>query len=139
MILRKHLLCLLRRPDNRTIRYEEVENLDENFVHKFQDHEENRILQAAEAKAKEHDPGNPLRVDIEPLIDVSAMSVRDDFPTSRAFILFRSMGLRHLTVVDKMNRPVGMITRKDLIGMHIEHAVHSQSNPLLANQHAHHA
>ena len=34
--------------------------------------------------------------------------------------MFRTLGLRHLTVVDMANRAVGIITRKDLMGYNLE-------------------
>ena len=135
MLLRKHLLCLMKLPGGTVLKYEDLEGLDNEYVHTFSEREEGRIIQNAEAKVKESNNVAVPTISIEPYMDVSAMSVREDCPTSRAFLVFRSLGLRHLTVVDKMNTPVGMITRKDLLGMHIEHAVHMAENPL----HAHHA
>jgi CBS-domain-containing membrane protein len=58
--------------------------------------------------------GDGLQVDLHPYIDTSVFSVIDTFSIMRAYTLFRSMGLRHLPVVDKCNRVVGMITRKDM-------------------------
>ncbi len=52
-------------------------------------------------------------------VDLSAMSVDENFPIHRAYIIFRALGLRHLTVVDKHNVPIGMISRKELIGMYV--------------------
>lgn len=42
--------------------------------------------------------------------------VPDSFSVERTYILFRTMGLRHLVVVDDHCRPRGMVTRKDLLG-----------------------
>ena len=38
----------------------------------------------------------------------------------RTYIIFRTLGLRHLTVVDMANRVVGIISRKDLMGFALE-------------------
>ncbi len=54
-------------------------------------------------------------LDLEPHMNRSPFSVHHDFQLSLAFRLFRSMGLRHLPVVDDGNQVVGIITRKDLI------------------------
>ena len=48
--------------------------------------------------------------------------------------LFRSMGLRHLTIVNYHNEPVGMITRKDLMGKIVSKRIYERfgcDNPLL--------
>ncbi len=36
-------------------------------------------------------------------------------PASHSYTLFRTMGLRHLPIVDECNCIVGMITRADLL------------------------
>ncbi|KAM9308584.1 chloride channel protein C-like [Gastrophryne carolinensis] len=61
-----------------------------------------------------------LFINLEPYINKSAVSVQTHFSLQRAYILFRTLGLRHLTVVDLQNRAVGMITRKDLISLRLE-------------------
>ncbi|MEC7291860.1 MAG: CBS domain-containing protein, partial [Pseudomonadota bacterium] len=54
--------------------------------------------------------------DISPRIDASALCVRSDFSLHRAYMIFRTMGLRHLLVVDVAQaRPVGIVTRHDLV------------------------
>ena len=56
-----------------------------------------------------------LRIDLMPFTNTSAFSVPDTFSVSATYNLFRSMGLRHLVVVNKYNSVIGMITRKDLV------------------------
>jgi chloride channel 7 len=46
--------------------------------------------------------------------------VQEDFSLARAYSLFTSMGVRHLIVVDEVNRVRGIITRKDLTGSKLE-------------------
>lgn len=43
------------------------------------------------------------------------ISVQAGCPLSRVFTLFRSLGIRHLCVVDDENSPLGMITRKEIM------------------------
>ncbi|KAF8790282.1 Chloride channel protein A like protein [Argiope bruennichi] len=55
-----------------------------------------------------------------PYVNKSAVCVRGEFSLHRAYIIFRSLGLRHLIVVNESNEVVGIITRKDLMGYNIE-------------------
>lgn len=50
----------------------------------------------------------------------SAPRIEEEFSLHRTYIIFRTLGLRHLTVVDMVNRVVGIITRKDLMGFSLE-------------------
>ncbi|XP_053101924.1 chloride channel protein C-like [Hemicordylus capensis] len=61
-----------------------------------------------------------LFINLEPYINKSAVSVQAHFSLQRAYIIFRSLGLRHLTVVDLQNQVVGIITRKDLMSFQLE-------------------
>ncbi|XP_063155341.1 chloride channel protein C-like [Candoia aspera] len=67
-----------------------------------------------------------LFINLEPYINKSAVSVQAHFSLQRTYIIFRSLGLRHLTVVDLQNKVVGIITRKDLISFHLEKNLGSQ-------------
>lgn len=59
-------------------------------------------------------------VDLECYINRSAPRIDENFSLHRTYIIFRTLGLRHLTVVDMSNRVVGIITRKDLMGFNLE-------------------
>lgn len=61
-----------------------------------------------------------LWLDLNPVVNRSAMSVSEDFSLHRAYIILRSLGLRHLVVTDVNNRVRGIITRKDLMGFRVE-------------------
>lgn len=52
-------------------------------------------------------------------MNITVYSVGVEFAVSEAYTMFRTMGLRHLPVVNHHNRVKGMITKKDLI----EHSV----------------
>lgn len=54
-------------------------------------------------------------IDLRAHIDTSPFSVVDSFSVARAFMIFHSIGLRHLVVTDVDNRPVGIVTRKDFL------------------------
>lgn len=65
----------------------------------------------------------------DPYINKSAMSVQAHFSLQRTYIIFRTLGLRHLTVVDRQNRVVGVITRKDLMPFPLEERLRLQLAP----------
>lgn len=46
-----------------------------------------------------------------------------DFSLQRSYRIFRTLGLRHLVVIDMRNKVVGMITRQDLMQFHIQERV----------------
>lgn len=49
------------------------------------------------------------------------MSVKSNFSLHRTYIIFRSLGLRHLTITSvDGGQVVGMITRRDLMGFNLE-------------------
>ena len=54
----------------------------------------------------------------------SAVSIQDKFSLHRTYIIFRTLGLRHLTVVDQHNHVLGILTRKDLMGYAMEERLH---------------
>ncbi|ORC87433.1 chloride channel protein [Trypanosoma theileri] len=55
-------------------------------------------------------------IDLAPYVDLSAYYVRDVMCISRTYYIFRHLGLRQLPVVDRCNRVVGVITRKNFVG-----------------------
>lgn len=71
----------------------------------------------------EHGEHGEDMVDLTPYANTSALTVPHHFSVERAYHIFRSMGLRHLTVVDDNNRIQGIVTRKDLLGYRLDAAV----------------
>lgn len=118
MVLRKHVLVLLQSKSGVALTYEMLEGTenDVDYVHEIPAKEEIKMLKVLETTRN---------ISFKDIVDTSAVTVRANFPIQRAFIIFRSLGLRHMTVVDSRNCPVGMVTRKELLGMHIEHGIHS--------------
>lgn len=51
------------------------------------------------------------------------MSIQEKFSVQRTYIIVRTLGLRHLTVVNDHNHVVGIITRKDLMGFNLQEKV----------------
>ena len=54
-------------------------------------------------------------VSLHPYIDAGAYMVSEETTARRVWSLFRSLGMRHIVVVDTRHLPIGMITRRDLI------------------------
>lgn len=71
----------------------------------------------------DHGDQAEIMVDLKPYVNTSAVTVPQTFSTERAYLIFRSMGLRHMTVVDESNCVLGMVTRKDLMGYRLDRAV----------------
>eukprot|EP00760_Papus_ankaliazontas_P031770 PhM_4_TR5448/c0_g1_i1/m.77757/K05016/CLCN7; chloride channel 7 len=61
-----------------------------------------------------------LMLDLRPYYDSSAFSVMSTSSISRTYYLVRSLGLRHLVVVNENNEVVGVLTRKDLVAGNLE-------------------
>ena len=121
MILRKHVLVVLKTSSEITLTYDMLEGTqnDSDYVHEVSKKAELKILRAV---------GTSRVIDFTDVVSSGSVTVQESFPIQRAFIIFRSLGLRHMTIVNKYNVPVGIITRKELLGMHIEHGVHSHSH-----------
>ena len=51
-------------------------------------------------------------LDLRPYIDSIAAAVQESFALERTYVVFRTLGLRDLVVVDRHNHVKGMITRK---------------------------
>ena len=52
-------------------------------------------------------------------VHTSAIKVATEFSLARALILYRTLGLRAIVVVDENNIAVGMLTRQDLLPFHV--------------------
>jgi chloride channel 7 len=62
-------------------------------------------------------------IDLKPYVDVSAFAVPETLSLARTYDLFRNMGLRHLTVVDRFNCVAGIITRHNLLESNLDDCV----------------
>ena len=54
-------------------------------------------------------------IDLSPYLDTSAYSIQEGTCLSVMYHTFRTLGMRHLVVLNRKNEIVGMITRKDLV------------------------
>ncbi|KAI9115101.1 hypothetical protein K1719_014114 [Acacia pycnantha] len=56
-----------------------------------------------------------MYIDLAPFLNPSPYIVPEDMSLSKVYNLFRQLGLRHLFVVPRPSRVLGLITRKDLL------------------------
>ena len=63
----------------------------------------------------ENGGGEDSMIDLSDYIDRSTLNVQIGFPMSKVYTLFRSLGLRHLCVVNPDGECVGILTRKELM------------------------
>lgn len=56
-----------------------------------------------------------MYIDLAPFLNPSPYVVPEDMSLSKAYNLFRQLGLRHILVVPRASRVIGLITRKDLL------------------------
>lgn len=54
-------------------------------------------------------------IDLRPIMNRGALSVNTDTSAIKIHEMFQSIGIRHLTVTDRYNRVVGIITRKEIV------------------------
>ncbi|XP_047952269.1 chloride channel protein CLC-d-like isoform X2 [Salvia hispanica] len=56
-----------------------------------------------------------MYIDLAPFLNSSPYVVPEDMSLTKVYTLFRQLGLRHLLVVPRASRVIGMISRKDLL------------------------
>lgn len=61
-----------------------------------------------------------MMVDVSHYMNRSVLTVREECSAAKVYTIFRALGLRHMCVVDDLQHPVGMVTRKDLMCSHSE-------------------
>ena len=57
-------------------------------------------------------------LDLRPFIDTTAHSVNEHTSILRTYRMFRTLGLRHLCIINKHNNLLGIVTRADLASLH---------------------
>ena len=60
-------------------------------------------------------PSSSSVLNLSRYVDEGAFMVSEETSARRVWALFRSLGMRHIVVVDRRHQPVGMITRRDLL------------------------
>ncbi|GAM27511.1 hypothetical protein SAMD00019534_106870, partial [Acytostelium subglobosum LB1] len=113
LVLRNTILVLLKhRIYYRGLGREII--LDDNFRHK-------QFIKETSKKAPKiedlefHKYEEERLIDLRPYMNSSGITIHDTFSYVEAYKLFRTMGLRHLAVIDINNDVIGIVTRKDLL------------------------
>ncbi|XP_051129565.1 chloride channel protein CLC-d [Andrographis paniculata] len=78
-----------------------------------------------------------MYIDLAPFLNPSPYVVPEDMSLTKVYNLFRQLGLRHILVVPRASRVIGMVTRKDLLIEDSEDnsAVELQSTRVREQQH----
>lgn len=135
LVVRDHLMVLLRRALARgTTANLEVtyEDLNHQFVTAAARHliweQHMAVLQgrSMEGVPASHNPVLQEVLDLRPYINTSAAAIQESFSVERTYVVFRTLGLRHLVVVDRHNHVKGIVTRKDLLGFRLDEAVEKE-------------
>ncbi|CAN6250378.1 unnamed protein product [Urochloa humidicola] len=121
LILRDHLLVLLRKKDFACSCTASTLNTSKHFAHdefaKRGSGKQDRI-EDIELSAEELE----MFVDLHPFTNTSPYTVLETMSLAKALILFREVGLRHLLVLPKSSKRapvVGILTRHDFMPEHI--------------------
>ncbi|CAD7698710.1 unnamed protein product [Ostreobium quekettii] len=128
LITRHHLLVLLRALRSRgstghlSVSYDELKRRNVTAKARREVSEQQRALQIGNNGDHSEGDSSDELLDLGMYINRSAMKVQESFSVERTYILFRTMGLRHLVVVDEHNHVKGIVTRKDLLGFRLDDA-----------------
>uniref|UniRef100_A0A7S3QRS0 CBS domain-containing protein n=1 Tax=Dunaliella tertiolecta TaxID=3047 RepID=A0A7S3QRS0_DUNTE len=68
-----------------------------------------------------------------PYVNTSSFVILDTFSVERTYIMIRTMGLRHLVVVDEHNHVRGIVTRKDMMGDRLDYALERALGGVVSN------
>ena len=75
--------------------------------------------------SQDHQNFENVSINLRPFVNTSAIAIQTSFSVARTYILFRTLGLRHLTVLGESNEIVGIVTRKDLTSEKLSKALHT--------------
>ena len=78
------------------------------------------VREKLEALADGGDSNDGRKIDLEDYVNTSAVSVATRFSLQRTYLLFRTLGLRRMVVLDEGGAVEGILTRKDLMGFVLE-------------------
>ena len=73
--------------------------------------------------SRDHKNFENVSINLRPFVNTSAIAIHTSFSVARTYILFRTLGLRHLTILDESNQVTGIVTRKDLTSDKLDKAL----------------
>jgi chloride channel 7 len=135
-VARDHLLKLVVEAVRRgtthqlEVGYEEVSRgLIDPMIYAREEEHQLAVLEGSVLASSSISPGSSSsrhlwdeELDLYPYINMSAYRVSETFSVEKAYLLFTTMGLRHLVVVDESNRVKGIVTRKDVLPYKLQEA-----------------
>lgn len=136
LIYRRHLCVLLQRKDffiekpapfTRKPAGETTLLYNDQYALSYRDIESNYPRYPKIQDIKLDDDERDLWMDLTPYMNPTPHTVQDQTPVPRTFRLFRSLGLRHITVLNRRNEVRGVITRKDLTPAHLKFCLEALS------------
>ncbi|GLE00184.1 hypothetical protein PINS_up008911 [Pythium insidiosum] len=129
LIHRRHLCVLLQRKDffierptpfTRRPASDTTLLYNDQYALSYRDLERNYPRYPTIHDIRLDDDERDLWMDLTPYLNPTPHVVQDQTPVPRAFRLFRSLGLRHLVVLNRRNEVRGVVTRKDLTPSHLK-------------------
>ncbi|RHX99267.1 hypothetical protein DYB36_003616 [Aphanomyces astaci] len=129
IIQRKHLCVMLQRKDfslNKPDPYTRKPAGEESFLYNeqyalsYRDIESTYPRYPSITDIRLDSTERDLWMDLTPYMNPTPHTIQDQTPVPRAFRLFRSLGLRHLVVLNRHNQVKGIVSRKDLTPEHLK-------------------
>ncbi|XP_046660169.1 H(+)/Cl(-) exchange transporter 7-like isoform X2 [Homalodisca vitripennis] len=114
LILRQQLLVLLKHQAYKYPSPQTFKQMSECLALYLKESRKHLKIEKIEVDPLYYD----VEVDLTPYYDPYPYVVQETMPLTKSYDLFRSLGLRHMIVVDEENVVVAMVTRKDLAKYH---------------------
>uniref|UniRef100_A0A803R8N4 CBS domain-containing protein n=1 Tax=Cannabis sativa TaxID=3483 RepID=A0A803R8N4_CANSA len=117
LMLRTHLLVLLQSKAD----FQHSPLPSDSRGSRFIRHSLNEFVKPASSKGISIDDVHlssddlEMYIDLAPFLNPSPYIVPEDMSLTKVYNLFRQLGLRHIFVVPRPSRVIGLITRKDLL------------------------
>ncbi|KAJ8021349.1 Chloride transport protein 6 [Holothuria leucospilota] len=125
--LLKNRVCFMEHSSSSTRPEMDYENLTKDYPRYPNIHEMNLT-----------DINLNMMIDVSRYMNTCPYTVSPTAPVSKVFNLFRTMGLRHLVVVNPLGELKGIVTRHNLTEQYLHHHMHQQTTGQAMRQTAYH-